>query len=472
MIPLINLHLKHYHLFALFTYLYHIAAYFIIDNSLFTVEVFYMLNQKYVYIENYGCPSNKFDSEIIVAYLKKNGYALVGDPNFADLFIVNTCGVKKPTEDRILSRLKFLKDLGKPIIISGCLPKINLQGIMKAVPNFSAIIDPYSIDQITKVIKNVENGRKNLIFFSEVPKIKLQMPRYRMSKVIDIMQISDGCLGSCSFCCTKFARGTLFSYPLKLIINQIRSAIKDGIKEIWLTSQDTGAYGLDRNNSLAELLTEICKIEGFFRIRVGMMNPFHIRDKTDELIEAYKDAKIFKFLHLPLQSANNEVLRHMNRFYNIKDFENIINTFRKEIPEITLATDIICGYPSEDEKAFQDSLKFIDEINPDVVNVSKFYSRPRTEAAKMKQLPSQIVKMRSKRMSKLVKEISTEQNHKWLNWTGEILIDEKGKNISWIGRNFAYKPIVVHCEKDLWGQRIKICVKKVFPTYLEGTIIH
>ena len=160
MIPLTNLHLKHYHLFALFTYLYHVAVYFIIDNSLFTVEVFYMLNRKYVYLENYGCPSNKYDSEIIVAYLKKVGYDLVDAPNFADLFIVNTCGVKQPTEDRIFSRLKFLKDLGKPIIISGCLPKINLQGIMKAVPNFSAIIDPYSIDQITKVIKNVENGKK------------------------------------------------------------------------------------------------------------------------------------------------------------------------------------------------------------------------------------------------------------------------------------------------------------------------
>ncbi len=430
-----------------------------------------MLNQKYVYIETYGCPSNKFDSEIIVAYLKKNGYALVGDPNFADLFIVNTCGVKKPTEDRILSRLHYLKNLDKPIIISGCLPKINLEGIMKTIPNFSAVMDPYSIDQITRVIKCVESGRRNLIFFSDVPKIKPQMSRFRMNKIIDIMQISEGCLGSCSFCCTKFARGVLFSYPSKLIIDQINSAVRDGVKEIWLTSQDTGAYGMDNNSSLSELLTDICSIEGFFRIRVGMMNPFHVRDKLDELIDSYKDDKVFKFVHLPLQSANEEVLRRMNRFYNVKDYENIINAFRKEIPKITLATDIICGFPNEDENAFQDSLRFIAEINPDVVNVSKFYSRPRTEAAKMKQLPTQIVKMRSKRMSQLVKEISNKQNHKWLNWTGEILIDEKGKNISWVGRNFAYKPIVVHCEKDLLGQRVNICVEKIFPTYLEGTII-
>jgi MiaB-like tRNA modifying enzyme len=431
-----------------------------------------MSKQKTVYIESYGCPSNKFDLEIILAYLHKLGYQLVDVPDCADLFVINTCGVKKPTEDRILSRLNFLNSVDKPLIISGCLPKINLQGIIKAVPNFSAVIDPHSIDQLTKAVKYIENGKRNLVFFSDDPKIKPQMPRFRMSKVIDIMQISDGCLGSCTFCCTRFARGNLFSYPLQVIVNQVNSAVRNGIKEVWLTSQDTGVYGKDTNSSLAELLKDICRIEGFFRIRVGMMNPFHIQDKIDELIDAYKDNKVFKFLHLPLQSANDKVLRCMNRFYTVKDFKKIIDAFRKDIPKITLATDIICGFPNEDERAFQDSLRFIAEVKPDVVNVSKFFPRPRTPAAKMKQLPTQIVKMRSKKMSKMVKEISHKQNQKWLHWTGEILIDEKGRNRSWIGRNFAYKPIVVHCETDLWGKRVNICVEQVFPTYLEGTIIN
>ena len=155
----------------------------------------------------------------------------------------------------------------------------------------------------------------------------------------------------------------------------------------------------------------------------------------------------------------------------LDDFRRIISAFRKEIPEITLSTDIICGFPTEDERAFQDSLRVIAEVQPDVVNVSKFFSRPRTSAAKMKQLPTQIVKMRSKKMSHLVNEISHKQNQKWLHWTGEILIDERGRNNSWIGRNFAYKPIVIHSERDLWGQSVNICVEKVFPTYLAGTII-
>ena len=431
-----------------------------------------MTSQKHVYIENYGCPSNKFDLEIMVAYLNKAGYEIINVPESADVFLINTCGVKKPTEDKILARLRFLNSLGKPTIIAGCLPKIDLPAITKAVPNFLAVLDPYSVDQVSSAVKEVESGRRNQFFFSEAPRLKLQMLRHRTSEVLDIMQIAEGCLGSCSFCCTRLARGALFSYPSRLIVDQIREAVRDGIKEVWITAQDTGAYGLDIGSSLAELLEEICTIEDSFNIRVGMMNPLHALDMLDQLIDAYKDEKIFKFLHLPLQSGNDDVLRRMNRFYTVEDFKEVVNAFRREIPEVTLSTDIICGFPGEDEEAFEDSLRVIAEVEPDVVNVSKFFPRPGTAAARMKQLPSQVVKMRSKRMSELRMEVSFKRNQHWLNWVGEVLIDEKGRKGSWIGRNFAYKPTVVHCEKDLLGRRVKVCVENVSQTYLEGKIIN
>jgi MiaB-like tRNA modifying enzyme len=431
-----------------------------------------MSTQKTVYIENYGCPSNRFDLEIIIAALIEGGYAILDSPDFADIFFINTCGVKKPTEDRILSRLQLLQQSEKPIIISGCLPKINLQQIITMVPTFAAVLDPFSLDQVSTMMEQIESGKRNLIFFSDTPTIKLHLPRCRMNRVIDIMQISEGCLGTCTFCCTRFARRTLFSYPIPVIVNQVHHAVQEGRKEIWLTSQDTGIYGQDQNTSLAELLTCICSIKGFFKIRVGMMNPGHIHQSIDVLSKAFKHTKIFKFLHLPLQSGNDEILRSMNRFYTVDDFKSIIHTFRQEIPEITLATDMICGFPTEDETAFQDSLRIIKEVKPDIVNVSKFFSRPRTIAAKMKQHPTQIVKRRSRQMSQLVKDIAKQQNQKWLHWRGDILIDEKGKNRSWIGRNFAYKPIVVHSEKDLWGQHVNIYVENVFPTYLEATIVN
>ena len=262
-----------------------------------------MSNQKKAYVETYGCPSNKFDLGIILAQLDKMGYTIADLPKFADLLIVNTCGVKKPTEDRILARLQMLMKLDKPLIISGCLPKINLQAILRVAPQFSAIVDPFSVDQITTAVTKIETGERHQIYFSDKPKIKAEMPRRRISNIIGIFQISEGCLGSCTFCCTRFARGTLSSYPLKSIVMQIRNAIKDGVKEIWLTSQDTGVYGLDKDHSLAELLRKICQIDGFFRVRVGMMNPIHLRKKIDDLIEAFQHEKVFKFIHLPLPRA-------------------------------------------------------------------------------------------------------------------------------------------------------------------------
>lgn len=431
-----------------------------------------MINQKHVYIESYGCPSNKFDLEIMIAYLNKAGYKVINIPNLADLFLINTCGVKKPTEDKILSRLLFLSRLNKPIIVAGCLPKIDLSSIRKVIPNFLAVLDPHSIDKVSLAVKNANSGHRNHIFFSEEPKLKLQMPRFRTSEVIDIVQIAEGCLGSCSFCCTRFARGTLFSYPLKLIIDRISKAVKDGVREVWITAQDTGAYGLDIGSNLAELLEEICTIEGSYVIRVGMMNPFHVLDMLDQLIDIYKDKKIFKFIHLPLQSGNDDLLRSMNRHYKVEDFRKIINTFRREISEITLSTDIICGFPGEDEKAFEDSLKVIKDIMPDTVNISKFFPRPGTAAARMKQLPSQVVKKRSKKMSNLCKEISLKRNQRWLKWIGEVIVDEKGRNDSWIGRNLSYKPTVLHCRKNLFGRKMMVRVENAFQTYLKGKIIN
>jgi threonylcarbamoyladenosine tRNA methylthiotransferase CDKAL1 len=427
--------------------------------------------RKLVYVENYGCPSNKFDLGIMVAYLNRDGYELTGAPEFADVFLINTCCVKKPTEDRILARLRFLNCLGKPTIIAGCLPKIDLPAIRRAVPDFSAVLDPYSVDKVPSAVREAESGGRNKFFFSEEPKLKLKMLRRRTSAVIDIMQIAEGCLGSCSYCCTRLARGALFSYPSRLIVDQIREAVEEGIKEVWITAQDTGAYGLDFESNLPELLEDVCTIEGSFIIRVGMMNPLHALDMLDQLINAYKDEKVFKFIHLPLQSGNDDVLRRMNRLYTVDGFKEIVEAFRREMPEVTLSTDIICGFPGEDEEAFEDSLEVIAEVEPDVINISKFSPRPGTEAAGMKQLPSQVVKRRSKRMSELSMEVSHKRNQRWLNWVGEVLIDEKGRDDSWIGRNFAYKPTVVHCGENLLGRRVKVCVENAFQTYLEGKVI-
>jgi MiaB-like tRNA modifying enzyme len=408
----------------------------------------------------------------MLAFLLKAGYKVArGAPESADFLLVNTCGVKRQTEDRVLWRLRSLSLLNKPLIIAGCLPRINLPAIKRAAPGYSAVLDPHSVDQILTALEKAKLGEKNMTFFSEKPKIKADLQKVRVNRSVEIVQIAEGCTGSCAFCCTRFARGRLFSYPKETIVERVKEAVSGGAKEIWITAQDTGAYGKDIGTNLAELLEEVCGVEGKFFVRVGMMNPFHVPEILNRLIKAYKDEKVFKFLHLPLQSGDDEVLRLMNRSYSVDDFKKIVHSFRREIPRLTLATDIICGFPGEDEQAFRRSMELIREIKPDVLNISKFFPRPKTPAESMKQLPLWEVKERSRKMTELFRGICLERNQAWLNWNGEVIVDEKGKDGSWIGRNFAYKPIVVRSEEELIGKFLQVRVKEAYPIYLLAEIV-
>ncbi|MEM2320318.1 MAG: tRNA (N(6)-L-threonylcarbamoyladenosine(37)-C(2))-methylthiotransferase [Candidatus Bathyarchaeia archaeon] len=426
---------------------------------------------KTIYIESYGCAANRADLEMMLAHIINAGYRVVSRAEDADIILVNTCGVKKPTEDRMIGKIRFFGGLGKPLIIAGCLPKINFKAVLSAAPNFSAVLDPYSIDKVVLALKAAEDGEKNRIFFSEKPIVKPGQPKIRLNRVIEIISISEGCLGACAYCCVRFARGRLFSYPRELIVSRLKSAVYDGVREVWLTSQDSGAYGADIGTDLVELLKDCCSVDGKFFIRVGMMNPNHTIKMLPDLMEAYKDEHVFKFLHIPVQSGDNEVLRAMNRKYTVEEFKNIIESFRREIPEITVATDVICGFPGEDEEAFERTLQLIEDVKPDIVNISKFFPRPNTPAARMKQIDSRDIALRSRAATELASRISLEMNMRWVRWEGEILIDEKGSSDSWIGRNYAYKPIVVRSQKNLLGEFINVKVVKARANYLEAEII-
>jgi len=424
-----------------------------------------------VYVENYGCAANKYDLEIMLAYLRDAGYKTTQTSESADVLLVNTCGVKRPTEDRVLWRLCILSRLDKPLIVAGCLPKIDLAAIKRVAPGYSAAMDPYSVDRILHAVREAKRGGKNRVFFSETPRVKADLPKVRVNELVEIVQIAEGCTGFCAFCCTRFARGKLFSYPKEVIVERVRRAVEEGAREVWVTAQDTGAYGRDSGTDLVELLEDICGIEGRFFVRVGMMNPFHVPGILRRLIGVYKNEKVFKFLHLPVQSGDDGVLKLMNRFYSVEDFKNIVCAFRKEIPRITLATDVICGFPGESEQAFERSLRLVEEIKPDILNVSKFFPRPGTPAEDMEQIPGWRVKERSRRMAALFRGICLERNGAWVGWRGEVFVDERGKGGSWVGRNFAYKPVVVKSEEKLFGKFLQVRVKKAFPTYLLAEIV-
>jgi len=420
-----------------------------------------------VYVKSYGCPTNTADGEVISGCLSTVGYDIVNKPQDADLLIYNTCAVKTPTENRMFHILRNVPK-NKRLIITGCLPLINFERLKNEI-GFDGVLGPAPGFRIVEAVDRVLQGDRVVALENDFTP-DLNLPRVPVNEVIEIIPINYGCLGSCSYCCVLLARGRLRSYKPNEIEQRVRQALTSGVKEIWLTSQDTASYGRDVSTDLAHLLRAVCEVEGDFLVRVGMMTPNIALEILDDLVDAYQHDKIFKFLHLPVQSGDNEVLRLMNRFYSVESFRRIVQAFRAKIPEITIATDVICGFPGESDEAFARTTELINEVQPDIVNISKFFPRPHTPAMKMKQLDSREVKGRSKALAELSRGIAFERNKGWMHWTGIILVDEKGRDESWIGRNLAYKPVVVKSHQALLGRFLNVQVRKTFSTYLEAKV--
>jgi threonylcarbamoyladenosine tRNA methylthiotransferase CDKAL1 len=425
-----------------------------------------------VFIKNFGCSSNIADGEVLAGCLAKAGFQIVQSELDADLLIFNTCGVKGPTENRIIDALKHTPK-NKKIIIAGCLPKISFERLCSET-YFNGVVGPAFGAEIVDVVKRVLAGEKVINLNPAKKKPPLSLPRQKSNPVVSIIPINFGCLGSCTYCCVIFARGHLRSYSTSEIVERVQSDYAAGSKEFWITSQDTAAYGRDLGTDLAELLTEIGCLSGDFRVRIGMMTPNLITEMQNRLITAFDNPKIFQFLHLPVQSGDDSVLQYMRRFYTAAEFKEIVKTFRAKFPQLTLATDVIVGFPGETAEAFQNTLELLEEVKPDVTNVSKFFARPKTVAARMKEglVDKEETKRRSTVTAELAKRLSAERNQRWVGWSGEVLIDEKGKvENSWVGRNFAYKPIVVKSKDNLLGKTLQVKVVDALGTYLNGELI-
>ena len=399
-----------------------------------------------VWVETYGCAASKADSEMIAGLLKTNGYELAKHEEESSLNIIITCSVKDATEHKMLHRIGELTKARKPIVLGGCLPKADQNMVERMFPSAS-LLGPHSIDKIIDTVNSTLTGKKTVILDDSAHN-KINVPRIRLNPIVGIVEIASGCMSECTFCQTKLAKGGIRSYPAGEILRQIKHDIKDGCKEIWLTSTDNGCYGKDFGSNIVELLRLCCSIDSRFMLRLGMMNPMHLNSIAKDLIEVYEhNEKIFKFLHIPVQSGSDRVLRKMKRGHSAKTYREIVKAFRSQIPEITIATDIIVGFPSETEGDFQKTLELINDTQPDIVNSSKFSARPNTAAANLKQLRSDIIKKRTDKLHLLVKDISRMRNSMWVGWRGKVIVDELNSN-NIIGRNYAYKSIVLSPQSD------------------------
>lgn len=404
-----------------------------------------------IFIKTFGCTLNQKNSKEVV-----NNLNVTKDIKKAELIIVNTCGVKEQTERKIIKYLKKLKDVYKipdsKIIIIGCLVTINKNALLEIYPKARY----YTVEELNKLKDFLDT--------------KFEKRTINKSRFTEPIIISNGCLGNCSYCAVKFARGKLKSRPIQEIIKEIKDKYKQDSREFLLTAQDTACYGFDINTNIVDLLKEITSQDLDFKLRLGMGNPLYLYKFKEEIVELFKSNKIYKFLHIPIQSGSNKILKKMKRPYTKELYINLIKYFKENIKDITLATDIIVGFPSETQDDFKETVDVLKKLKFDFTFISRFGQRKNIEANKYEDMHSKIKKERSRELTKLCEKINLENNYKYIDQIKEIIINEKGKNNSSVGKTKEYKTVVVKKEIPI-GTKLKVKISKVNNYYLLGEII-
>ncbi len=422
-----------------------------------------------VFIESYGCTFNQADGQIIAGNLQENDIDIVDSIDDADVVIVNTCYVKLPTEDKMTYRIQKLQKEhpDKKIIVGGCMVEIDPEKLEKIGPDISWI-GPHQLNKSADVVNSTYCGDivRETGFSKES---KVNVPKVMDDSLIHIIQICEGCLGACTFCCTRFARGPLNSYPIEDIVAEAQKAIDNGVCEIQLTAQDTAAFGRDSGEKLSDLIKEVANLKGDFKVRVGMMHPKNILNDVDEIIEAMKHPKVYDFIHLPVQSGSDKVLSEMRRGHNISQYKEIVLKFKNEIPGIALAVDIIVGYPTETDEDFDETVKLLEEIKPSIIHLSKYQHRKGAISSSLDEIPREIMKKRSKFISQIKSQITEEENKELVDSIQNVLVVEKGSKGGFIAKTNSYIPVIV--DNVQLGTFVDVKITEATSTYLKSQLL-
>jgi MiaB-like tRNA modifying enzyme len=405
------------------------------------------------HVEAYGCTLNFGESREIEGLLEKRGWELVNNIEGCDLAVLVTCVVVETTERAMMKRIKALSSVPR-LIISGCMATTYRRKAESIAPN-AVFVAPGDLESIS-----------NSIGCAKAPFRAETTARGSYS----IVPIATGCVGDCAYCIARIARGELRSRPVSDIVDRVAAEAQGSPREIQLTAQDTAAFGLDCGSNLPLLVREICALPQDFRLRIGMMNPRTALPLKGQIAEMYLQPKVFKFLHLPVQSASDTILGCMARGYTLSDFETIVETVRSHVPLITLSTDLIVGYPGETTDDHLRNLELIQKVSPDIVNVTRFSSRPGTKAAQAdKKVVGWMAKDRSREITELRFRVAKERNDEWVGRELMALATERGKGNSTIFRTDEYKQIVVKEQFDLGGY-FRVKINDATPTYLIGSV--
>ena len=412
------------------------------------------------YIETYGCTANLGNSQDLARALQEMGH-IPSTLQEADAVIVNTCAVTEKTERKVLRRLSLLQ--GERLIVAGCL--------CVAVPESISGIS-YR-ERLGLLNRSSAAGISDLFNNELLQAPSRDVPSNAPSPLADlcaVVNVAEGCNGSCSYCIVTKARGKLLSRSLEDVFAEVENLAASGAAEVQISAQDTAAYGSDIGANLGQLLEKLAAIPGDFRLRVGMMNPNSALLIKDQLLMAYQSPKIYRFLHIPVQSGSRKILQSMGRRYSAADFLELVRAFRSVHPEITIITDVIVGFPGETDGDFVETMDLIKRLQPDKVNITRFSARPGTAAALKYDMPDRIKKDRSREMTGLWLKIAAERNQRYEGQVLEARITERGRDATMKARAENYLGIVVKGRPKL-GSIVLVQVTDSNPFYVSGHFV-
>lgn len=416
------------------------------------------------YIETFGCTANQGNSQDLARALQEMGH-IPSTLEEADAVIVNTCAVTEKTERKVVRRLSQLQ--GERLIVAGCLSV--------AMPE--SIGEIHCRERLGLLNRSSAAGISTLFsgpfkpHLGELPHGPYYEALHSGPSFLDdlcaIVNVAEGCNGSCSYCIVAKARGRLKSRRMEDVAMEVEKLAALGTAEVQISAQDTAAYGSDIGTDLGQLLDKLASISGDFRLRVGMMNPNSALLIKDQLLKAYQSPKIYRFLHIPVQSGSEEILRSMGRRYSAADFLELVSAFRSSHPRITIITDVIVGFPGETDEDFLETMNLIERLQPDKINITRFSARPGTTAAQKHDMPDRIKKDRSRELTRMWLKIAASRNERYVGEVLEARIIERGRDGTMKARAENYLGVVVK-GRPILGSIIRVAVTDSNPFYVSG----
>ncbi|XP_050184649.1 threonylcarbamoyladenosine tRNA methylthiotransferase [Myiozetetes cayanensis] len=424
-----------------------------------------------IWIRTWGCSHNNSDGEYMAGQLAAYGYKITDNSAEADLWLLNSCTVKNPAEDHFRNSIKKAQEGKKKVVVAGCVPQAQpRQDYLKGL----SIIGVQQIDRVVEVVEETIKGHSVRLLGQKKDNGKrlggarLDLPKIRKNPLIEIISINTGCLNACTYCKTKHARGDLASYPIEELVDRAKQSFQEGVCEIWLTSEDTGAYGRDIGTDLPTLLWKLVEVipEGAM-LRLGMTNPPYILEHLEEMAKILNHPRVYAFLHIPVQSASDSVLMDMKREYCVADFKQVVDFLKEKVPGITIATDIICGFPGETDEDFQETMKLVEQYRFPSLFINQFYPRPGTPAAKMPQVPAAVKKQRTKDLSQLFHSYSP-YDHKVGERQRVLVTEESFDSNYYVAHNPFYEQVLVPKDPLLMGKMVEVNIYEAGKHFMKG----